>query len=123
MALQRPGLVARLALINSLATYRDEWRKWMYARSCSVLIRLLGMRRAALLTYKPPLPHHDWFATPRRALRPNFSTYGVACWSCSTMRQTLAIANLPKVVVRKLHPVDAGYSTLSRSAISRWRPL
>lgn len=47
MALQRPSLVPRLALINSLATYRDQWRKWMYARSCGVLIRLCGMRTAA----------------------------------------------------------------------------
>jgi pimeloyl-ACP methyl ester carboxylesterase len=46
MALQRSGLVARLALINRLATYRDQWRKWIYVRSCCVLIRLLGMRRA-----------------------------------------------------------------------------
>src|SRR5580700_70165 len=47
MSLQRPTLVPRLALINSLATYRDQWRKWMYARSCAALIRLVGMRRAA----------------------------------------------------------------------------
>jgi 3-oxoadipate enol-lactonase len=47
MALQRPNLVPRLALINSLATYRDQWRKWMYARSSAALIRLCGMRRAA----------------------------------------------------------------------------
>jgi hypothetical protein len=47
MALQRPTRVPRLALINSLATYRDQWRKWMLARSSNVLIRLVGMRRAA----------------------------------------------------------------------------
>jgi|HubBroStandDraft_1064217.scaffolds.fasta_scaffold16948_6 3-oxoadipate enol-lactonase len=47
MALQRPTLVPRLALINSLATYRDQWRKWIYARSSGALIRLVGMRRAA----------------------------------------------------------------------------
>jgi pimeloyl-ACP methyl ester carboxylesterase len=47
MALQRPGVVTRLALINSLATYSDQWRKWMYARSSAALIRLLGMRRTA----------------------------------------------------------------------------
>jgi 3-oxoadipate enol-lactonase len=47
MALQRPTLVPRLTLINSLATYRDQWRKWIYARSCGALIRLIGMRRAA----------------------------------------------------------------------------
>jgi 3-oxoadipate enol-lactonase len=47
MALQRPARVPRLALINSLATYQDQWRKWIYARSCAALIRLIGMRRAA----------------------------------------------------------------------------
>jgi 3-oxoadipate enol-lactonase len=47
MALQRPHGVPRLALINSLATYGNQWRKWVYARSCSALIRLVGMHRAA----------------------------------------------------------------------------
>jgi 3-oxoadipate enol-lactonase len=47
MALQRPSLVPRLALINSLATYRDQWRKWIFARCSGALIRLFGMRRAA----------------------------------------------------------------------------
>jgi pimeloyl-ACP methyl ester carboxylesterase len=47
MALQRPTLVPRLALINSLATYRDHWRKWMHARTSCALIRLFGMRSAA----------------------------------------------------------------------------
>jgi pimeloyl-ACP methyl ester carboxylesterase len=47
MALQRPSLVPRLALINSLATYRDQWGKWIQARFCTALIRLFGMRRAA----------------------------------------------------------------------------
>src|SRR5271163_974301 len=33
MALQRPDSVPRLALINSLASYRiDHWRKWLEAR-------------------------------------------------------------------------------------------
>jgi pimeloyl-ACP methyl ester carboxylesterase len=47
MALQRPTHVARLALINSLANYRDHWRKWMHARACTALIRLFGMHSAA----------------------------------------------------------------------------
>jgi 3-oxoadipate enol-lactonase len=47
MALQRPALVPRLALINSLATYGDHWRKWMHARTSAALIRLFGMRSAA----------------------------------------------------------------------------
>jgi 3-oxoadipate enol-lactonase len=48
MALQRPDDVPRLAMINSLATYRiDHWRKWLEARVPPLLIRLLGMKRAA----------------------------------------------------------------------------
>jgi len=47
MALQRPRRVPRLALINSLASYGDRWHKWLCARRCSALIRVIGMRRAA----------------------------------------------------------------------------
>jgi 3-oxoadipate enol-lactonase len=49
MALQRSTAVPRLALINTLATYADHWRKWIFARSSSAMVRLLGMRRAASL--------------------------------------------------------------------------
>src|ERR1700736_2859806 len=50
MAAQRPASVPRLALINSLATYRpDDWRKWLEAHVTATLVRLLGMRRAAWL--------------------------------------------------------------------------
>jgi 3-oxoadipate enol-lactonase len=48
MALQRPESVPRLALINTLVTYRiDHWRKWLEARLPPLLIRLLGMRLTA----------------------------------------------------------------------------
>ncbi len=51
MALQRPAGVRRLALINSLASYRlDHWRKWWEASLTLILVPLLGMRRAARLT-------------------------------------------------------------------------
>ena len=50
MALQRPQSVPRLALINTLVSYRiDHWRKWLEARVPPLLIRLMGMRRAAQL--------------------------------------------------------------------------
>jgi 3-oxoadipate enol-lactonase len=50
MTLQRPDSVPRLALINTLLTYKiDHWRKWLEARLPPILIRLLGMRRAARL--------------------------------------------------------------------------
>jgi 3-oxoadipate enol-lactonase len=50
MAAQRPSSVPRLGLINSLATYRPEdWRKWLEVHVSELLVRLLGMRRAAWL--------------------------------------------------------------------------
>jgi pimeloyl-ACP methyl ester carboxylesterase len=59
MALKRPGAVQRLALINSLATYRlDHWSKWFEAILPMLLIPLLGMRLAAHFAAKRlfPLP-------------------------------------------------------------------
>lgn len=47
MALQNPQRVARLALINTLASYHDNWHKWIFARMSAALIRLFGMRHAA----------------------------------------------------------------------------
>jgi pimeloyl-ACP methyl ester carboxylesterase len=48
MALQRPTSVPRLALINSLASYRlDDRYKWFEARFPAALVKLCGMRIAA----------------------------------------------------------------------------
>lgn len=47
MVLQNPLRVPRLALINSLATYQDNWHKWVYARISAASIRFFGMHRAA----------------------------------------------------------------------------
>ena len=61
----------RLGLINSLATYRpDDWRKWLEAHLSALLVRLLGMRRAAwLLALRLfPEPWQRPFA-PRRGRR------------------------------------------------------
>jgi 3-oxoadipate enol-lactonase len=50
MALGQPERVLRLALINSLCSYRiDSLRKWLEARVPPVLVRLIGMRRMAAL--------------------------------------------------------------------------
>ncbi len=50
MAACRPSHVPRLGLINSLATYRpDDWHKWLEVHVSEMLVRLLGMRRAAWL--------------------------------------------------------------------------
>jgi 3-oxoadipate enol-lactonase len=57
MALQRPGAVTRLGLINSLATYRlDHWRKWLEAALTLLLIPLIGMRRASQLAARRLFP-------------------------------------------------------------------
>jgi 3-oxoadipate enol-lactonase len=47
MALHGSTRVPRLALINTLGSYQDDWRKWSFARTSEVTIRLLGMQRAA----------------------------------------------------------------------------
>ena len=50
MSVGRPKRVLRLALINSLCSYRiDSLRKWLEARVPPVLVRLIGMRRMAWL--------------------------------------------------------------------------
>jgi pimeloyl-ACP methyl ester carboxylesterase len=65
MALMRPDAVHRLALINSLATYRlDHWRKWLEAALSMVLISLVGMRRASRLAAKRLFPK-PWQGTLR----------------------------------------------------------
>lgn len=60
MALQRPGCVPRLALINSLASYRiDHWRKWYEARVAAAMIRVLGMPTVARMLATRSFPQ-DW---------------------------------------------------------------
>lgn len=70
MALQRPGRVPRLALINSLESYRaDHWRKWLEARAHTWAVRLLGLRRTARAVARRVFPA-DWQAPMRaRALQ------------------------------------------------------
>lgn len=58
MALQRPDCVPRLALINSLASYRiDDARKWLEARLTSALVSLFGMRTAGRVFAARLFPH------------------------------------------------------------------
>lgn len=65
MALQRPQAVPRLALINSLATYRiDSWRKWCEARIPAALVRVIGMKGMARLVAQRSFPH-PWQAGMR----------------------------------------------------------
>jgi pimeloyl-ACP methyl ester carboxylesterase len=65
MALQRPAAVPRLALINSLATYRlNHWKKWLEARVPPLLVYTLGMRRTARLVAARVFPE-PWQAAMR----------------------------------------------------------
>lgn len=48
MAAIRPQCVPKLALINSLATYRPHsWRKWLETYVSAALVHMIGMPRAA----------------------------------------------------------------------------
>jgi len=70
MALQRPGSVPRLALINSLASYRlDDWRKRLEAYAPQLLIPLIGMRVAARLAARRLFPRPGQAALRDRAAR------------------------------------------------------
>jgi len=65
MALMRPDSVRRLALINSLATYRlDHWRKCLEAALSLFLVSLVGMRRASQLAARRLFPM-PWQGTLR----------------------------------------------------------
>jgi 3-oxoadipate enol-lactonase len=69
MALQRPDSVPRLALINSLATYRiDHWRKWLEARVPPVLVGMFGMRRMAALIARRLFPRRWQLPLRQRAI-------------------------------------------------------
>jgi len=51
MATLRPDCVPKLALINSLATYKPhDLRKWLETYVAATLVRLVGMPRAAYVT-------------------------------------------------------------------------
>jgi pimeloyl-ACP methyl ester carboxylesterase len=70
MALQRPAAVARLALINSLASYRvDHWTKWCKARIDAGLVRLLGIERTARVIAARLFPESHQAAMRDRAER------------------------------------------------------
>jgi 3-oxoadipate enol-lactonase len=65
MAVARPAAVARLSLINSLATYRPHSvRKWLETYLSATLVRMLGMPRSAYLMASRLFPE-SW----QRAMR------------------------------------------------------
>jgi len=99
MALQRPESVRRLALINSLATYKlDHWSKWLEAALTLVLVPLIGMPRAARLGARRlfPLP-----------------------WQQSLRERAVAAVS----AVSATHYLDAGRALLRWSAAERLNRL
>jgi pimeloyl-ACP methyl ester carboxylesterase len=88
MAAQRPARVPRLGLINSLATYRpDDWRKWLEVHVSALLVRLLGMRRAAWLLALRLFPE-PW----QRAIREHAAAVVGAVPASSYLGMGLALA-------------------------------
>jgi pimeloyl-ACP methyl ester carboxylesterase len=88
MAAQRPAAVPRLGLINSLATYRpDDWRKWLEVHVSELLVRLLGMRRAAWLLALRLFPE-PW----QRAIRARAAAVVGAVPASSYLGMGLALA-------------------------------
>jgi 3-oxoadipate enol-lactonase len=88
MAAQRPRNVPRLALINSLATYRpDDWHKWLEARVTALLVRWLGMRRTAWLMALRLFPE-PW----QRAMRARAATVVGSVPESSYLGMGLALA-------------------------------
>jgi 3-oxoadipate enol-lactonase len=66
MSLQRPEQVKRLALINSLASYRvDHWRKWLEAWIPIALVRVLGIQATAWLLATRMFPQ-PWQSAMRK---------------------------------------------------------
>ena len=88
MAARRPSHVPRLGLINSLATYRpDDWHKWLEVHVSEMLVRLLGMRRAAWLLALRLFPE-PW----QRALRKHAAAAVGAVPASSYLGMGLALA-------------------------------
>jgi 3-oxoadipate enol-lactonase len=88
MAASRPNSVPRLALINSLATYRPHnWRKWMETYVSATLVRMLGMPRAAWLVAARLFPE-SW----QRAMREHTAAALGAVPATSYLGMGLALA-------------------------------
>jgi pimeloyl-ACP methyl ester carboxylesterase len=80
MALQRPAAVPRLALLNTLTSYRvDHWRKWLEARLPPVLVSLIGMRRTAALVAARLFPH-PWQRPLRERAAAVISAVPASCY-------------------------------------------
>ena len=88
MAASRPTCVAKLALINSLATYRPHsLRKWLETHVSANLVRMLGMPRAAVLVAGRLFPE-KW----QRAMRVHTAAAMGAVPATSYLGMGLALA-------------------------------
>jgi pimeloyl-ACP methyl ester carboxylesterase len=88
MAAGRPRSVPKLALINSLATYRPHsWRKWLETYLSASLVRMLGMPRAAWLVAARLFPE-SW----QRAMREHAAAALGAVPATSYLGMGLALA-------------------------------
>jgi pimeloyl-ACP methyl ester carboxylesterase len=85
MALQRPDSVPRLALINSLATYRiDHWCKWLEARVPPVLVGMFGMRRMAGMIARRLFPRR-WQRPLRQRATAVLSSVRAGCYAAMAL--------------------------------------
>lgn len=110
MALLRPTRVRRLIVCNTLASYRtDTWHKWIEAHLQLVLVRLLGLRRAARLIARRMFPHGDQApkrqrvvdvvgANPRRAYLD--TVHALIGWSAI---ERLAALHMPVLIIAAEH--------------------
>jgi 3-oxoadipate enol-lactonase len=88
MAASRPHCVPKLALINSLATYRPHsCRKWLETYVAAALVRMLGMPRAACLMAARLFPN-GW----QRAMRNHAAAVIGAVPATSYLGMGLALA-------------------------------
>jgi len=88
MAANRPACVPKLALINSLATYRPHsLRKWLETHVSANLVRMLGMPRAAWLVAARLFPE-SW----QKAMRAHTAAMLGAVPATSYLGMGLALA-------------------------------
>ncbi len=101
MALQRPDAVGRLALINSLATYRlDCWAKFFETMIPLLLIPLLGMQILSRLAARRLFPK-PWQRSLRERTVASLSVIPGSSYLCT------GIALIGWSVVARLHQLRA----------------